>query len=518
MFVVACSAPTPQVVEKVVEKIVEKQVVQIVQVTAVPTVAPKPGRGITVVQGPEPLSLDPSVDIGKTSINVQQTILDPLVNHMSDNETIPWLATEWKAVAPTRWRIKLREGVTFHNGEPFNADSVVFSINTYNSSKGEGSKMFKYVKEAVAVDEYTVDIVTEKPNPFVPESLAFLHALPPKYYAKMGPEQFSQAPVGTGPFTFEEWQYGVQIVVRANPKYWGGAPALASVTFKPAKEASTRVAMLETGEADIISNVPPELVDRVNGAGSTVIREVPSLRMIFLEFNPFEPPFDDVRVRKAFNYAIDKASLIDDVLGGHASPMKGVNIPGWLGYKPGDLTDYPYDPKKAKALLAEAGYGDGLTVDFWYPIGRYLKDKESAEAIAGQLREVGVTLNMNGSDINTLVQRIHTQKLSGLHFFSMAPLIMDPDYLFRTHFYSKGLNQYGWTERTDKDIEAASSILVRVQREAIYSKLDAYLTNEHVPWVYMYLQNLIYGVNNSLDWQPRPDEIIDLRTAKFKTE
>lgn len=125
---------------------------------------------------------------------------------------------------------------------------------------------------------------------------------------------------------------------------------------------------------------------------------------------------------------------------------------------------------------------------------------------------------MNGSDINTLVERIHTQKLSGLHFFSMAPLIMDPDYLFRTHFYSKGLNQYGWTERTDKDIEAASNILVRVQREAIYSKLDAYLTNEHVLWVYMYLQNLIYGVNNSLDWQPRPDEIINLRTAKFKTE
>lgn len=146
--------------------------------------APKPGRGITVVQGPEPLSLDPSVDIGKTSINVQQTILNPLVNHMSDNQTIPWLATEWKAVAPTRWRIKLREGVTFHNGEPFNADSVVFSINTYNSSRGEGSKMFKFVKEAVAVDEYTVDIVTEKPNPFVPESLAFLHARPPSTMPK----------------------------------------------------------------------------------------------------------------------------------------------------------------------------------------------------------------------------------------------------------------------------------------------------------------------------------------------
>ena len=102
-----------------------------------------------------------------------------------------------------------------------------------------------------------------------------------------------------------------------------------------------------------------------------------------------------------------------------------------------------------------------------------------------------------------------------MHFFSMAPLIMDPDYLFRTHFYSEGLNQYGWTERTDADIEQAISTVDRSEREQIYRDLDAYLTNEQVPWIYLYLQNLIYGVNDNLDWQPRPDEIIDLRNATF---
>ena len=279
------------------------------------------------------------------------------------------------------------------------------------------------------------------------------------------------------------------------------------MTFKPAPEASTRVAMLETGDADIIANVPPELTARIDDSEGSVIAEVPSLRMIFVEFNPFEPPFDDVRVRQAFNHAVDKDALIDIVLDGHATRMKGVIIPGWLGYDPDGLTDYEYNPDKARELLAEAGYPDGLEVDFWFPIGRYLKDKEVAEAIAGQLQDVGVTLNMNGSDIGTLVERIHTQELSGMHFFSMAPLIMDPDYLFRTHFYSEGLNQYGWTERTDADINAAISTVDSAEREEIYRELDAYVTNEHVPWIYMYSQNLIYGVDETLDWQPRSDGV-----------
>jgi peptide/nickel transport system substrate-binding protein len=473
-------------------------------------------KSITVVQGPEPVSLDPSVDINKTSINVQMTMMDPLVNHTAENETIPWLATGWEAIEPTRWRITLREGVTFHNGEPFNAESVVFSINTYNASQGEGQTFFQYVTGTEIVDDYTVDILTDVPNAIVPETLAFLMALPPQYYSEVGSDGFAAAPVGTGPFTFVEWQQGIQIVVRKNEDYWNGAPNLDEVIFKPAPEASTRVAMLETGEADIIANVPPELVARVNNADSVEIREVASLRQIFIEFNPFEPPLDDVRVRKAINYAINKDELIDIVLEGHAQRLTGVIIPGWLGYNPDALEPYDYDPEMARQLLAEAGYPDGFTIDFWFPIGRYLKDKEVAEAIAGQLAEVGIIANMNGSDIGTLVERIHTQTLSGMHFFSMAPLIMDPDYLFRVHFLSTGLNQYAWTERTDADIEAASATVDRAERERIYSELDAYLTNEHVPWAYLYLQNLIYGVNSNLEWQPRPDEIIDLHTADLK--
>jgi peptide/nickel transport system substrate-binding protein len=313
--------------------------------------------------------------------------------------------------------------------------------------------------------------------------------------------------------TFEEWQQGVQIRLARNESYWNGPIALSEVTYTPAPEASTRVAMLETGEADIIANVPPEMIDRVEGADEARIARTPSLRKIFLEFNMKEKPFDDVRVRQAVNLAIDKDALIEFVLGGNAVREIGPVPDGWLGDTPDDqLTRYDYDPDRARQLLAEAGYGDGLTIDFWYPIGRYLKDKEVAEAIAGQLEEVGITSNLQGSDIGTLVEQIHTQTLSGLHFFSWAPLIMDTDNLWRAHFWTEGLNQYAGDARTDELLLAGAAELDPAQRNRIYSELEQYVVNESVPWAFLYRQSLIYGVNDRVQWEPRADEVIDVRT------
>ncbi len=489
---------------------------------AAPTSAPaakaasKSSGSITIVQGPEPVSLNPSVDINKTSINIQMSVMDPFVFHTPDNKTVPWLAESWQATNPTTWRIKLKQGVKFHNGEDFNADSLIFSIKTYNASKGEAASFFKFVTDMKRVDDTTVDLVTDKPNPTVVEWLALLQALPPKYYASVGDDGFSLKPVGTGPYTFVEWAKGVQIKLKANPTYWGGAPAIDEVVFKPGPEASTRLAMLDTGEADIIANVPPELTQRIAASGKARVENVPSLRSIFIEFNKKEKPLDDVRVRQAINYAINKDSLIKDVLGGFAQKTKGVIPAGWLAYNPGALTAYDYDPAKAKQLLAAAGYPNGFTIDFHYPIGRYLKDKEVAEAIQGQLGEVGIKLNMQGSDIGTLVNKIHTQTLSGMHFFSLGPLINDPDYLWRAHFTSKGLNQYAWTPKTDELADKGIATVDQKEREQLYQQLEQSIGNDDVPWAFLYFQNLIYGVNNRVDWKPRPDEIIDLRTAKLK--
>jgi peptide/nickel transport system substrate-binding protein len=479
--------------------------------------APGPSGRIVIVQGPDPVSLDPTLDINKTSYNIQLGIYDPLIRVFSDGKPNPWIATEWKATNPTTWQIKIREGVKFHNGEPLNAESVVFSINTYNASKGEGNKYFKFVTAARALDARTIEIRTDGPVPATPVHLGFLFVLPKGAYTQLGPERFGTQPVGSGPMKFSEWRQGVQITLVRHDAYWRGNLPFAEAIYRPAPEASTRVALLETGQADVIANVPPELIDRIARRPDASVQRTPSLRKIFLEFNMKQKPFDDVRVRRAVNHAIDKDALIQSVLGGNAVREYGPVPDGWLGSNPiAQLTAYDYNPARARQLLAEAGYAGGVTIDFWHPIGRYLKDKEVTEAIVAMLQEVGIRSNVRGMDIGSLVQRIHTQTLSGLHFFSWAPLIFDTDNLWRAHFYSQGLNQYAVDAKTDQLLLAGAATSDRRERQRLYSELERYVVNEMVPWAFLYRQSLIYGVSNKVSWQPRADEVIDVRLMRLK--
>jgi len=471
---------------------------------------------ITVVQGTEPWNLDPTMAIGKHCITVQNALFDPLLYHTSEGGLVPWLATSWEVIDPVTWRIHLQKDVKFHDGEPFGADAVAFTLETYNSSTGEGRPYYQYLDHTEVIDDYTIDLITKTPNPIVPETLSLLYILPPDYYVEVGQLGFSEKPIGTGPFTFVERQKGVAISVKRNPQYWRGTPQIEEIVFKQAGEASTRVAMLLTGEADIITNVPPEMLDQIAASGEGRVELVASQRKIMVEFNKEMAPLDDVRVRQAFNYAIDKDSLIKYVLNNLAVRAKGVLLPGMVGYDPSKLVAYDYNPEKAKQLLDEVGYANGLTVDFWYPIGRYLKDKDCVEAIAGMLEEVGVHCKMHGMDIGSLCQVMHAdQNLSGMHFFSVAPLYNDPDYQWRAHFWSEGLNQYAADEMTDKLLEEGISSNDVSERARIYQELEQYITNELVPWIFLYDQALVYGVSNRLSWEARPDEIIDLRDASL---
>ena len=215
------------------------------------------------------------------------------------------------------------------------------------------------------------------------------------------------------------------------------------------------------------------------------------------------------------NYAVDKESLIKNILGGYAARRYGVIPPGWPGANPPNaLRHYDYNPQQAQQLLREAGFANGFTVDFYYPIGRYLKDQEVAQAIAGMLKNVGIETNLKGSDIATLVTLIHTQTLPGFHLFSWAPLVFDTDSLWRAHFYSKGVRQYSWTPYTDKLVDEGIATLDTQKRTEIYRDVEKYIVNEHVPWVFLYAEGLIYGMKKDLDWKPRPDELIDLRGVK----
>jgi peptide/nickel transport system substrate-binding protein len=484
--------------------------------TAAPAASQKP---LTIVQSAEPTSLDTSLDTIKTSVRIQYLIMEAPTRYDWDGKDIklaPSLATSWENINPTTWRFKLRDGVKFQNGEDLTADAVKFSLDTFKGNQGMGSTNFNQIKDIVVVDPKTFDVVTATPFAAAPASLSFLTIFPPKYYVESGgKEGFGNKPVGTGPYSFVSWQKGVEIRLTANPTYWGDKPSIQDVTVKAVPEASSRVAQLETGEADLITELPPSLADRVKGLSNAQVQEIPINRRIFLFFNTFEGPTADVRIRQAINYAIDANSIIKNVFDGHAAPLKGIYIPGEMGYT-ADFPGFAYDPNKAKQLLADAGYPNGLTVDFNYTIGAYLLDKEVAEAIQGQLSKVGITAKMNGGAISAISQQYGTEKSQGINFFSFAPLYFDPSFVMNVHFSSKGLYRYNFEQKQDDMIQKALETADPAAREAQYQELQRFLVLEKVVWVPLYVLQDLVGVSNRLTWTMRPDQLFDVSHATLK--
>jgi peptide/nickel transport system substrate-binding protein len=474
----------------------------------------QPGSAITVVHGSEPRSLNPPIDIVKTTVNVVLTMFDTLVGVDEQVRLTPGLATEWRRTGDSVWRFTLRRGVKFHNGEEMDAASVVFSLNAYREAKGQATPFFNAIREARAIDKYTVDIVTTGPNAVIPELMSFLYVLPKGYYGQVGAAKFSLAPVGTGPFQFVEWVKGSHITVKQNPGYWKGAPSLSQITFRWAAEASTRVAMLESGQADLVVAVPAQMVDRIKASGNRVA-QTQSLRKMFVELNIFRPPFDDVRVRRAVAHSIDVDELVQTVVAGSGVKAQHYLSKFFVSYNPA-LPIYGYDAEQAKRLLAQAGRAGGVTVPFYHTIGRYPLDREVATAIAGQLAKVGIKTELKGMETGTFFNLLSSGNMEGMHLLSIAPLYPHEDFNFRVQFHSKGLYAYGNSAEGDRMIDEAATFSDPQRRKTAYQNVEKYMMQDLVSLLPLYDFIDIYGVSKRLEWTPRPDEIADLRAASVK--
>jgi peptide/nickel transport system substrate-binding protein len=227
------------------------------------------GEGVVVVQTAWPQSLDPSMDINVNAGNLYLHVLEAPTRYRYDEglERVilePLLCERWENLARDRWRFFIRPGVAFSNGEKVTSEVARFSMATIKGNKGMAASLMAHVKDVVPVDDRTFDIVTEGGYAATPASTAFFFFLPPTYYAESGGRAgFGRRPIGTGPYRFVEWQEGVYITLEANATYWGARPQIPVLTFRAQPETATRVALLQTGEADLITGVPPELIARV---------------------------------------------------------------------------------------------------------------------------------------------------------------------------------------------------------------------------------------------------------------
>lgn len=493
-----------------------------------PTAAPAEKTGpieVVIAQNSDPQTLDPQKPGGQTGGNLAFNIFDGLTIQSQDmKEVMPGLATEWRAVDDLTWEFKLRQGVKFHNGEDFNAEAVKYTVDRLKMPDAVRiTYSFGTVEGAEVVDEYTVRIKTKTPDPLLPAKAFGLHIIPPKYDSEVGEEEFGKKPIGTGPYKLVENTPNQQIVLEAFDDYWGGRPEVDRLVFKPVPEVSTRVAELMAGTADIILNVAPENIADIEGNSDLRVVSVPGKRVPYvgLDLLPDGPDFlKDKRVRQALNYAIDVDGIIEAILSGYGDRVATIYRPDFVGYDP-DLKPYPYDPEKAKALLAEAGYKEGdITLKITTSSETTNKGIEVAEAIAGMLQEVGINAEANVlaeqaiRDMYIGGQEAH--KGDAMWLWNWGSREPDADSALRGFLHSSGITSYVRDEKLDKMIEEAGSSMDVNKRIELHQEIQKYIYEE-CPVIFLYVSHDIYGVNNRIDWTPRRDQYVlgaEIKVAK----
>jgi peptide/nickel transport system substrate-binding protein len=493
--------------------------------TPVPTEAPSPTLVPTEALSPTPVSeelfevvfgvatdistLNPIHETYTTDLVISEQINEPLVVLGPDGQMKPWLATSWELVDPTTWRFKLREGVEFTNGEPFNAEVIKFVydelMNPDNAAAGQ--PYFTSIVEVKVVDDYTVEFVTDGPNPVLLVRLQALYMMPPEYTKEVGHEGFDKHPIGTGAFKFVEWEKGDHVTLEANPDWWSGAPKVDRITFRTIPEASARVASLLSGECDIVEVIPFDSIPQIEEAeGKSIITRLGAITYVGLD-TLHGGPLADRRVRQALNYAVDAEGIVEHILSGYGQVVPATLWPISPGWDP-DLPVYN-DKEKAKQLLAEAGYPDGFEFDFQFAstIQALVQIKEVVEAIQSELAQVGVTANLIEMESGALFDAYAERKLQAYFF----PWRSNPEAAthIQTLIHSQTRGYYYQNSEADKLIDAYMSEMDPEKRYEIGKELNAFL-HEDCPWIFMYFQQETLGISDRVKW--------DINTATYHAQ
>jgi peptide/nickel transport system substrate-binding protein len=465
---------------------------------------------LTIAQNFDPQTLWPNGTTASDNLNAGSAMVESLFwQDPRVNEIRPLLATGFEMESPTSVIVKLREGITFTNGEPMNADAVVHSVNIFIDK--EQTPAYAQVAQAFSgaekVDDLTVRITLHDSYPPLALALSQIYVVPPNYWNEMGLEAYGQKPVGTGPFKFVEWVRDDKLVMERNEDYWGDLPeGIDGLIWRPVPDDAARVAGLTTGEYQVAKDLPVTAIPGLENEPEIKLVPVPSYRIYQIGLSSLpqhESPLQNKLVRQALNYAVDKEAIINSLFFGKAEPLNGqVLRKSQLGFNP-DLQDYPYDPEKAKAMLAEAGYPDGFTIPFKFPSGRYAQDREVSEAVAGMLSKVGVKTEMIALEPGEFLRQLRSKELAPMYFVGLAP---QDDPAFQASQY---VSTWRYTPIANEEIDALAEAGAKEmdveKRRKIYQDMMA-LMHEEAPIIFLYDGIDVYGTDARLqNFLPRGD-------------
>jgi peptide/nickel transport system substrate-binding protein len=479
---------------------------------------------LVVAQGVDMQTGDPHKTTLTHAVNVLVNFYDTLVGRDASLALKPGLALSWRAVDATTWEFKLRQGVRFHNGEPFNAQAVKFSFERMLDPKTRwpGAGALKAIKSVTVVDDSTVRFATDRPWPLMPRYLGYYGMIvPPGYLAQNGEEALIRHPVGTGPYRFVRWVKDDRVELEANPDYWGGRPRISRVVFRAIPSESSRLAELLAGSVHLINLVPPELFKPIQDSPRVKLVEGKSLSVYFVIHNLVniakDRPLADRRVRQALNYAIDRQAIVASIMHNVGRPVSTFCTDVMLGCD-ASVPAFPYDPERARALLREAGYPNGFDFTITTTSGAYPGDRDIALAVADQLNRVGVRARAIVTEYGVQLKAVQSRQLAEdgwftrfTDFFGLSTIIP-----FRA-FYSQGewsLWRPGVRD-FDQLIEAANAAGDEAQIRDV-SRRAQLLYKEEAPAISLFTAPNVYGMHPDLDWTPRPDLLLPMFDAGWR--
>jgi peptide/nickel transport system substrate-binding protein len=470
-------------------------------------------RTLVVAQSADMESGDPAKNTGLATIAVLVNIYDTLVRRDADLNLKPGLALSWHAVDPTMWEFKLRRGVKFHNGEPFNADAVKFSFDRMLDPKTRwpGAGSLRLVKSVSVVSDDTVRFTTSEPWPLMPRFLGYYGMIvPPGYLKQNGDDALVRRPVGTGAYRFVRWVKDDRVELDANPEYWAGRPKIGHVVIRVIPTDAPRVAELLAGSVQLANLLPPNLFSPVQISSKTKLVVGKSLSVFFVIYNlvniPKDKPLADPRVRQALDYAIDRQAILKSVMHSVGVPV-ATFCTDVMEACDASVPPFTYDPNKARALLREAGYASGFDFSISGTSGTYPGDRDIEQALVDQLNKVGVRAHLDITEVGVQLRSVQARRLPQdgwftrfTDFFGISTIIP------LRAFYSPG----EWSQwRPGYDpfnqlIEAAQAAPNEAKLREISKRLQL-MYKEQAPAITLFGAPNANGESRDLQWTPRPD-------------
>lgn len=468
---------------------------------------PAQAAGTLTVSSPQdPGNWDPIDTFLVNWSSVATNIFDGLTYRTPDLELVPGLATEWEVLDEgLRIRFTLREGVTFHNGEPFNAEAVKYTFDRLlgeEGAKGPQQSNYSVIEEVEIIDDYTVDFHLSEPDPVLLTKLAGYGAMivPPKYIEENGETYFDMHPVGTGPFKFVSYDERQSIELEAYEDFWGEGPEIDNLTYRFITEPSTAVAELQAGRVDIVipPTIPVGMIQTIESQDNLSVVSVESPTVYALRFNTKDGITADERVRRAIIMAVDRQAIIDSILQGQGEPIASFQSALSFGNDP-EMEPVPYDPEGAKALLEEAGVEPGASIQIDIR-GNDATFGEVSQAVAAYLSVIGINATIQPYETNVLLNDIIPAGRTGAMFQqSWGGWTLDFDNTAYLMYHTgERWNPYDSDPELDAMLEEQRSITDQARREELLQEIARYAADRSLELL-LYSANALYGVNDRVE-------------------